>query len=73
MEGGMDDIRTDEMLEGYRDGLDLDSPTPSGNRSAAYHHGFLNGRDDRHSKPRDTADVLRRRAGMILGKHGEIK
>jgi hypothetical protein len=43
-----------EMLDGYFDGLDLNSPEPSGNRSASYRHGFLNGRDDRKGRPRDS-------------------
>lgn len=36
-----------DMIEGYRDGLDLDNPEPSGNRSHSYRHGFLSGRSDR--------------------------
>lgn len=42
----------EEMVEGYRDGLDMGSPEPSDNRSASYRHGFANGRDDRAGKPR---------------------
>ena len=49
----------DEMTEGYCDGLDLDSPEPSSNRSHAYRHGFANGRDDKRHQPRDTAANLR--------------
>lgn len=41
-----------DMIEGYKDGLDLDAPEPSANRSASYRHGFANGRDDRAGKPR---------------------
>jgi len=47
-----------EMIEGYRDGLDLDAPEPSTNRSASYRHGFANGRDDRRGKPRDNYENL---------------
>ena len=48
-----------EMVEGYRDGLDLSQPEPSGNRSRSYRHGFANGRDDRMSRPRASAEILR--------------
>jgi hypothetical protein len=48
----------DDMVEGYRDGLDLNSPEPSGNRSASYRHGFLNGRADRAGKPRASFQTL---------------
>lgn len=40
-----------EMVAGYLDGLDLDMPDPSENRSASYRHGFRSGRADR-GKPR---------------------
>lgn len=55
-----------EMMDGYRDGRDANSPEPGPNRSPAYRHGFLNGRDDLHHSPRDRASVLRARAEMIL-------
>ena len=55
-------MSNDEMLEGYRDGLDADSPEPSANRSHSYRHGFANGRDDLRKKPRASADALRRLA-----------
>lgn len=41
----------EEMREGYRDGLQPDSPEPSANRSASYRHGFAMGRNDRAGKP----------------------
>jgi hypothetical protein len=56
----------DEMVEGYLDGLDPDSPPPSGNRSLAYAHGFQSGRDDLARKPSAPAGVRRRRAEEIL-------
>lgn len=52
----------DDMMVGYMDGLRPDTPEPSGNRSASYRHGFANGRDDRSSKPRASADNLRAQA-----------
>lgn len=56
----------EEMLEGYRDGLDPLSPTPSGNRSKSYLHGFANGRDDLANTPRDSAETLRQEAEAAL-------
>jgi len=44
-------VLIDEMKEGYRDGLDPDSPEPSANRSASYRHGFQVGRNDRAGVP----------------------
>mgnify|MGYP001104541154 CR=1 FL=1 len=47
----MSDIwANDEMVQGYRDGLDKDSPDPSANRTRSYRHGFANARAD-ISKP----------------------
>ena len=57
----------DEMVEGFRDGYDLDAPEPGPNRSRAYCHGFLNGRDDRGAKPRASYARLLREANEILG------
>jgi hypothetical protein len=51
-----------EMIEGYRDGLDLNCPEPSSNRSHSYRHGFANGRDDRKGKPRASFEELTRQA-----------
>ena len=48
-----------EMTEGYFDGIDANAPEPSDNRSYAYRHGFMNGRDDLNNKPRSTAAQLR--------------
>jgi hypothetical protein len=56
----------DDMLLGYMDGLDPNSPPPSSNRTPAYHHGFMNGRDDLSRKPRDSAQNLREQADRIL-------
>lgn len=55
-----------EMIAGYRDGLDPDSPEPSANRSASYRHGFANGRDDRAMNPRSTAQALRKAAAFAI-------
>ena len=52
----------DDLILGYCDGYDPDSPEPSANRSACYQHGFRNGRDDMAAKPRATAAMLRKLA-----------
>lgn len=41
-----------DIVEGYRDGLDLNNPEPGPNRSACYRFGFANARDDRRGRPR---------------------
>lgn len=41
-----------DMIEGYHDGRDPESPVPSANQSSCYRHGFANGRDDLAGKPR---------------------
>jgi hypothetical protein len=61
----------DEMVQGYLDGLDLTSPPPSMNRSASYQHGWMNGRDDRAKKPRDSAGNLRRIADAAMAEDDE--
>lgn len=55
-----------EMLEGYRDGLILDNPEPTLNRSWSYRHGFANARDDKAGQPRDRADHLRSKAESCI-------
>lgn len=57
-----------EMLDGYLAGLKSasdDLPECHKDKSAAFRHGWFNGRDDRHGTPRERADVLRRRAAML--------
>lgn len=56
----------DDMVDGYRDGLDLSAPEPLSNRSHSYRHGFANGRDDRRGEPRATAAALRRAADRAM-------
>ncbi len=55
-----------EMVDGYRDGADLDCPDPGPNRGEAYRHGFANGRDDRRGAPRASTAWLRAEADRIL-------
>jgi hypothetical protein len=35
-----------DMIDGYMDGRDADSPPPSGNRSHSYKHGWAVGRSE---------------------------
>jgi len=44
-------MTNEQMIEGYRDGGDPDSPEPSDNRSHSYRHGFAVRRADRTSRP----------------------
>jgi len=61
----------DEMIEGYMDGRDPDSPEPSNNRSRAYRHGFQSGRDDLSKKPSALYEVRRAQAEEIL-REGDV-
>lgn len=63
--------KLDEMVGGYMEGIDWTSiyePSWLASKSVAYIHGFRNGMADRQGVPRERADVLRRRAEMILGE-----
>ena len=60
------DEAMEELVQGFRDGGDPDSPEPSMNRSAAYRHGFANGRDDLRREPRHLAQVLRGAAAAAI-------
>ena len=62
----MSDFCEKEMLNGYFDGLDKDSPEPSDNRSHSYRHGFRNGRDDLNRLPRDSVSNLRNEAAKAM-------
>lgn len=56
-----------DMVQGYLDGRSdsrLQFPDTLSNRGHAYRHGWLNGRDDRTGKPRDTAANLRAQASI---------
>ena len=45
-----DDMINSEMIDGYRDGLNPDSPEPSAGRTPSYRYGFRNGREDLRRK-----------------------
>ncbi len=57
-----------DMVRGYLCGFRSSSemmPPCHAHESAAFKHGWLNGRDDRVQNPRERAAVLRARAEMI--------
>jgi hypothetical protein len=55
-----------DMKEGYMDGFDLNSPTPSTNRSRSYRHGFMVGRADKTGKSAGHYDELVRKADQAM-------
>ena len=58
-----------EMVEGYRDGADLDIPYPSANRSHSYRHGFAVRRAEVEKRaPLADAPVLRAMAEAAIEK-----
>lgn len=59
-------LATYDMVDGHMNGSDPNSPEPLGNRSAAYRHGFTNGRDDLGRKPRESASRLREMAEQAI-------
>lgn len=61
----------DEMVRGFLDGYDPDTPEPSANRSASYRHGFANGRDDLRGESRDSAANLRVKAALAMAEDAE--
>jgi hypothetical protein len=63
----------DDMLEGYRDGRNLDNPEPSDNRSHSYRHGFTNGRADILGKSAfPTAQAARATANAAMKKDAQF-
>lgn len=62
-----------DMIEGFRDGYDLNAPDPSDNRSRSYKHGFMCGRIDRHKIDfKGTVADLRRMADEAM-RHDETQ
>ena len=52
----------DNMIDGYLDGFNPNSPEPSGNHSASYRHGFRMGRNDLRNKPGEGPVINRAKA-----------
>lgn len=62
--------RLEDMVAGYLVGLEkphVAIPACYSDKSTAWRHGWVNGRDDAWGKPSTRASVNRRRADMILG------
>lgn len=57
-----------EMIAGYIDGFDLNSPEPSENRSASYRHGFKNGRADKTGKTWAPFEEVSRLADLAMAE-----
>jgi hypothetical protein len=55
-----------DMIDGYLDGRDLDSPNPSKNRSHSYKHGFMVGRGEKTGTLTHGAEYLRRAADAAM-------
>ena len=55
-----------EMVAGYLDGRDPNSPEPSANRSASYRHGFEMGRNDLLNRRTASIAVNRARAAAAI-------
>lgn len=53
----LDQLDSDEMYQGYRDGRDGD-PEPRGNRTRAYWHGWRNGAVDGGHREKDAAQAM---------------
>ncbi len=73
----MSEIANDEMVQGFRDGCDLNAPEPSDNRSHSYHHGFKAGRNDKlpnDQKPFGgmSADEVRRMADEAMARDANV-
>ena len=66
------DEAENEMLSGYRDGLDPSTPPPSGNRSYSYRHSFLIGRADNRGEAEFSAQTALKRALVCLRKDMEV-
>lgn len=62
----MEQEANEDMIEGYRDGMNLENPEPSANRSESYRHGFANARADREHRARATPAELHRMADAAM-------
>lgn len=63
----------DDMVQGYRDGRDMDCPEPTINRSHSYHHGFAVGRCDKAGEPAfGNAALARTLAELAMKKDASL-
>jgi hypothetical protein len=56
----------EDMVAGYMDGLNPDSPEPSSNRTRSYRHGFRAGRADRGQRWQISFDEITRLADEAM-------
>jgi hypothetical protein len=61
-----------EMVDGYVDGRDLESPDPSANRSYSYRHGFMVGRTEKQGQRLGSFDQVSRMADAAMDKDDGI-
>lgn len=66
-------MNEDEIVEGYFDGRASDEAELDrrSNRSESYRLGWSNGRDDRLSKPRSSAAVIRGEGAAVAARDAE--
>lgn len=67
----MNETAMQDMVRGFWDGFEAESvalPDAAHLESAAYQHGWRNGRDDRIGHLRAPAQTLRERADFLLGE-----
>lgn len=62
-----------DMIEGFKDGYDLDAPEPNANRSYSYRHGFMVGRIDKGKLPVRNAGELRDAAEVAMAMDDPIE
>lgn len=56
----------DDMIEGYKDGRDLTTPSPSENRSLSYRHGWAVGRAEKENRRLGTFEEVTRMADAAM-------
>ena len=61
-----------EMIGGYLDGRDPDSPEPSANRSHSYRHGFIAGRADLNQECQHSFDQMQKMADAAMDADASI-
>lgn len=55
-----------DMIDGYMDGRDLNTPEPSANRSHSYRHGWTVGRAEKENRRIGTFEEVERRADEAM-------
>lgn len=63
---GTDQPANQEMVDGYLDGRNADTPEPSANRSQSYRHGWQVGRAEIERRRLGKCDEVRERADNAM-------